>query len=302
MLLTRPTLILSLPLVLFTASVCLGTSVYVVNGNGQFGTVDLATGAFGQIGPNTPEPDSGLAPGPTGSLFTLTVSGNLDVINPANGVTRLIGPTGLGDCTSPASPCGPNSASTIADLGGTLYATDLANNLYRVNPVTGAATMIGPTGIPPLPFTLLASNPDGTFNVYDQALFSANGKLYATFDAITINSTTLAVGTVVIPGSLYQIDPTTGIATLIGPTDLGLGAVADVNGTFYAFKNGASQLVTLDLANGRTSVVTDFDPAAGIISGASPTPEPFSIVLCGLGLGAVGVCRLRKRGEAPKRS
>jgi len=166
--------------------------------------------------------------------------------------------------------------------------------------VTGAATIIGPTGIPPLPFTLLASNPDGTFNVYDQALFNANGKLYATFDAITVNSTTLEVGTVVIPGSLYQIDPTTGIATLIGPTDLGLGAVADVNGTFYAFKNGASQLVTLDLANGRTSVVTDFDPAAGIISGASPTPEPFSIVLCGLGLAAVGVCRLRKRGEAPK--
>jgi len=118
MLLTRPTLILSLPLVLFTASVCLGTSVYVVNGNGQFGTVDLATGAFGQIGPNTPEPDSGLAPGPTGSLFTLTVSGNLDVINPANGVTRLIGPTGLGDCTSPASPCGPNSASTIPNWEG----------------------------------------------------------------------------------------------------------------------------------------------------------------------------------------
>lgn len=291
----RAKLMVSLASVLFTASASLGASVYVVNGNNQFGVVDLGTGAFQQIGPNTPEGEAGLVSGPNGSLLTLTFSGNLDSINPVNGMTTVIGATGLGDCSTPSSPCGPNSPSTIAELAGTIYATDLANNLYRVNPVTGTATLVGPTGIPPFPFTLLGTNPDGTFNAYDQALFGANGKLYATFDAITINSTTFTLGTVVIPDHLYQIDPTTGIATLIGPTDLNLGAVADVNGTFYAFNNGTSQIVTLDLANGNTGVVADFDPAAGVIDGATATPEPVSMVLALIGIGVIGIRRFRSR-------
>jgi len=270
-------------------------SVYVVNSNSQFGAVDLGTGAFQQIGPDMPEAGTGLAPGPNGSLLTLAVSGNLDAINPATGVTTVIGPTGLGDCSFPTSPCGPNSASTIAALGGTIYATDLANNLYRVNPLTGTATLLGPTGIPPLPFTLLATNPDGTFNAYDQALFSANGKLYATFDAFTVNSTTFTLGTVVIPDHLYQIDPATGIAALLGTTDLNLSAVADVNGTFYAFNSGTGQIVTLDLANGKTSFVGDFDPAAGIVTGASPAPEPTSIALAVFGIAGLVVYRRRRR-------
>ena len=269
-------------------------SIYVVNGNNQFGTVDLGTGAFQQIGPNMPEAGAGLAPGPNGYLFTLGIAGNLESINPNTGVTTIVGPTGLGDCSLPTSPCGPNSASTTAALGGTIYATDLANNLYRVNPLTGAATLLGPTGIPPLPFTLLANNPDGTFNAYDQALFSANGKLYATFDAFTVNSTTFTLGTVVIPDHLYQIDPVTDIATLIGPTDLNLGAVADVNGTFYAFNNGTGQIVTLDLTNGKTNFVGNFDPVAGIIDGATATPEPASLALAAFGIVGLVVYRRRK--------
>src|ERR1700691_5052855 len=42
----------------------------------QFGTVDLATGAFHQIGPYTPEPEANLVPGPHGELLSLTFSGN----------------------------------------------------------------------------------------------------------------------------------------------------------------------------------------------------------------------------------
>ena len=126
-------------------------------------------------------------------------------------------------------------------------------------------------------------------------MFSANGKLYATFDAFTVNSTTFTLGTVVIPDHLYQIDPATGIATLIGPTDLNLSAVADVNGTFYAFNGGTGQIVTLDLANGQTSFVGDFDPAAGIVTGASPVPEPTSIALAAFGITGLAIYRRRRQ-------
>jgi hypothetical protein len=261
---------------------------------GEFGTVDPATGAFHQIGPDI-QGSTGLAAGPNGSLLTLTFSGNLNSINPANGVTTTIGATGLSDCTTPASPCGPTSANTIGALGSKIYATDLANNLYRVNALTGQAALIGPTGIPAIPFAPLSTNPDGTFNAYDEALFGANGKLYATFDAITVDPATFTAASILISPNLYQIDPTTGLATLIGPTDLNLGAAANVNGTTYAFNEGTRQVVTLDLANGKTSFVSDFDAAVGIVVGASPVPEPASMALVGCGLIVAAICRRRRR-------
>lgn len=290
----RQNFILSLALVLLTASACLGSSVYVVNAANQFGTIDLATGAFHLIDPNTPG-QMGLALGPSGSLLSLAFSGSLESINPGTGLTSVIGPTGLAACATPADPCGPTGTNTIGGLAGTVYVTDLSNKLYRVNTVTGAATLIGATGIPALPFTPLSENPDGTFNAYDEALFGANGKLYATFDAFTVNSTTFTTQTIVIPDNLYQIDPTTGATTVIGPTPLFISAVADVNGTFYTFNNDTSQILTIDLANGSTSVVRGFDPAAGIIIGAAPTPEPFSVALTGIGMGAIICWRFRNK-------
>ncbi len=289
-------LVVSLALVLFTASVNASPLVYVVNGSQQFGTIDLANGAFHQIGPNTPEGQSGLVPGPNGSLLTLTFSGNLDSIDPSTGVATVIGPTGLLDCTTPASPCGSHAASTLGSFGGITYATDLGNDLYAVDPFTGVATLIGYTGIPAVPFTLGATNPDGSFNAYDEALFSVGGSLYATFDAITVNPSTSAI-TPVIPGELYRINPLTGHATPIGPTALTLGAAVNVSGTVYAFQDASSQALALNLANGNTSFVSDFDPAAGVIDGASPTPEPGSLALTALGIAAFPVWSRRRRHQ-----
>ncbi len=282
-----------LSLIFIPLSGCLGDSVYVVANNNQFGTLNLASGSFHQIGPNTPEGEDGLAPEPSGSLLTLTYSGNLDSINPASGVTTVIGPTGLGDCTLPTSPCGSNSANSLVRFGNNFYATDLANNLYTVNPSTAAAKLVGPTGIPPLPFKLQSTNPDGSTNVVDQAFFSSGGKLYATFDAAAINFSTSQI-TPVIPDSLYQIDPSTGVATRIGPTTLNLKAAVDVGGTVYAFDASNSEVLTLDLMNGNTTFFSNVDPAAGLISGASPTPEPSTYALIGLGLVAAAVCRRRR--------
>ncbi len=299
MLLTRQILIASLALLMPLVPAGAAPLVYIVAGppigSAQFGTLDLATGAFTHIADT--EGSQGLVPGPNGSLLTLSFSGNLNSINPRTGITTVVGPTGLVDCSVPPdSPCGPHSANALASVGGQIYVTDFANNLFRVNTTTGLATLIGPTGIPALPFTPLVTNPDNTFNAYDEGLFGANGKLYATFDAFTVSLATFTTASIVIAPKLYQIDPKTGLATLIGPTDLNLNAVAGVNGSYYAFNDGTNQVFTLDLATGRTSPVTSFDPAIGIITGATATavPEPASIAFAALGLAAIVVCKRRK--------
>lgn len=92
--------------------------------------------------------------------------------------------------------------------------------------------------------------------------------------------------------------PIAAFATRIGDTDLNLGAVADVNGTLYAFNGGKQEIVTLDL-NGDTSPVRPFDSAAGIVTGATAvTPEPASIALAMIGgIGVAAILR-RKRVRA----
>ena len=175
--------------------------VFVITNTPEFGVVDAGSGAFLPIGPGLP-PDvgSGLVPGRGASLLTLTFSGNLDTIDPRTGKASVVGHTGLSDCSTPASPCGPNSANVLGQFDGTLYATDFANNLYSVDPKTANAKLIGPTGIPALPF-IPGPNPDGTVNVYDESLFSAGGKLYANFGAAVVTNNGPII---VIPPAIYR--------------------------------------------------------------------------------------------------
>ncbi len=216
-------------------------------------------------------------------------------INPTNGAVTIVGATGLGDCSLLSSPCGPTSANTIAALGGRIYATDYQNKLYAVNPLTGATSAIGLTGIPGITFVPLSTNADGSFNVFDEALLAADGKLFAMFDTGSVDILTPnPTLTPVIAPTLYQIDPATGLATLIGPTAFGLGAAVEVNGAAYAFNAPLREVDSLDLATGKTSFVSTLDPAVGIITGAALTPEPASIALAAIGMIGFAVCRRRR--------
>ncbi|MEJ7606690.1 MAG: PEP-CTERM sorting domain-containing protein [Bryobacteraceae bacterium] len=184
---------------------------------------------------------------------------------------------------------------------GTTYATDFSQNLYTVNPITAAATLIGPTGIPAVPATPLSTNPDGTTNLYTATLFGAGGNLYSTFDAFTIDFSTFAI-TPVVPANLYRINPMTGLGTMIAPTSFNLSAAVNVNGTTYAFNALTNQVLTLNLTNGNTSFVSNLDPAAERIYGASPVPEPASIGLAGFGIAAALLWRRATTLSAPRDS
>jgi hypothetical protein len=63
--------------------------------------------------------------------------------------------------------------------------------------------------------------------------------------------------------------------------DLGIGGATDVNGTSYEFNDITGQIATINLSTGATNPIGSFDPSAGVIQGASPTPEPASLVLGG---------------------
>jgi len=80
-------LIVSLAVTLFAVSANADSFAYVVTDSQQFGTVDLNSGAFRQIGSDTPEQQFNLVAGPNGSLLSLTASGNLESINTATGGT-----------------------------------------------------------------------------------------------------------------------------------------------------------------------------------------------------------------------
>jgi hypothetical protein len=272
---------LVLTLVLSAASASAGQKVYVVSagitGNGVFGTLEVTTGAFQQTGPIEPDGYFGLARGPHESLLSLTYAGNLVSINPRTGVPTEIGPTGLGACVIPGPSCRPTSVFDLGGFEGRIYATDFANSIYVVNTRTGAATLLAEfSGIPPSPFVLGSQNADGTLNFADEAIWQSGRKLYATYDAWIFDPTSGSVASIVVPPDLYEIDPRTGRASVIGATTLGIGGVVDVHSTDYAFNDLTGEILELDLATGNTTPVGNFAPTAGVIQGAAWLPgSPF---------------------------
>jgi hypothetical protein len=271
---------------------------YVMN-NLQFGTVDIGTGVLQQIGPDLPEAAEGLAADLNGRLYTIGFSGKLYSIQPGTGVATLVGPTGLDDCSTPASPCGRTSSLTLGSFGGKIYATDFDNRIYTVDPITGAATLIGPTGIPGVPFLPGTMNPDGTLNVYDQTIFGAGGQLYSTFSAFVLDLSTISVASRSIPAALYRIDPSTGVAMLVAPltgpnADFAINGVFPVGGTVYGFDNLTSHSVHLDLQTGIVSLLGEVDSSAGVIRGAQAVPEPASVALTAFAAVLIIVCTRRR--------
>lgn len=161
----------------------LGNTLYATDvftsGVAQFGTIDLATGAFTAINNQGGSTNwHGLAANQTAGLFyiiDITDGNNLKSVTPA-GVITTIGPAGQ-----------EGRGMAYDDNAGILYAAD-GGNLYTVDTSTGASTTIGALGV-------------------------AAGGIGLAFDPVA----NVLYANDADAGGLYTVNTTTGAATLIGP-------------------------------------------------------------------------------------
>jgi hypothetical protein len=236
------------------AGLCLGATSVVkadqiaymsadAGGNPQFsvvfGTIDLNTGVFSQLGPtaiggNFQEPLSGMAEA-NGTLYGAAEgtndNGQLYTINPANGTLTRVGATLL----------------SVDDFGSTptgLFVVDSFGTLYSINPASGAATLIGSTGLVLGGSRALSTNAS--------SLYFADG------------------------GSLYTLNTSTGLPTLIGPSGASLTALLQENGTLYGASEAFAPSLSVDTVDPTTGAATIGPDVTGAgvtsVTGFAPFP------------------------------
>ena len=170
------------------------------------------------------------------------------------------------------------SVSARADM----YAVDwdinsADSNLYRLNATTGAATLIGDTGV----VRLIGLGE------------SSNGTLYS------INESDVGP-----PSNLYTINPTTGAATLVGSTGVNFAegdlAIDPSTGTLYANNSSGDHLFQIDPTTGNATQVgtgiTGRDISGMLFSGGTlfglalndASPDTFNTIDTTTGVGTSG--------------
>lgn len=253
------------------ASSAAGSELYAVNAaaTGILHRVDQITGATTLIG-NT---------GYTfpGDLTSDTRVGSYRIWSPdlTTGTLLTIDPvTGAGASVGPFS-----SPTTIVSLAfdittGKLYGNTATgfgaaagDQLYEIDPNTGACTLIGTLGVD---------------NVYALA-FNNAGTLY---------------GVAHDRHSLVTISTATGAASLVAP--VGLDAVYDIatrpeDNVTFAVDTITSKLYTLDLATGATAEIGPYTASNLVGLAFSPVPEPTTLVLLAGGLAFLARRRRHRR-------
>ena len=230
---------------------------------GNFGTVDLNTGAFSLLG-TSGQTLAGMAVA-NGTLFASSyhvADSSLFSVNPTNGSLTSIGLTGV----------------NVDDFGSTtsgLYAVDTSGKLQSINPTTGAASLIGAIGISFGSWRSLSTN--------SSSLYFSNGA-----DLYTLNTST---------GAATLIGPTGGPemgalvfedATLYGGQETGRLSIATLNTSTGAATTGA--------AFTGTGTNSFWALAPNPIPVTSPIPEPASYSLFGFGLAVIAWTRRRRMG------
>lgn len=252
-----------------------GPTIYVAGTGNEFGTLDLATGAFTPITTLAlPVGDLmyGMGFGADGKLYGLDSEpdSHLWQINTSDGSLTDLG------------AIGQSVVDATTDASGKLYALsqDVDATYFTMNPPSTATNVVGLTGLSSL--GLMAVTADGS-HLYTTIVDSVSG----TNDLVSIN-------------------PTSGAATTIGDTGFTIDNGLFVGGTLYGFDTNnaivtidtstglGTQLGTYDLPNGDFIVASAFGPQS--------VPEPSSLIL---GLvatalaGTFGLIRHRRQAGEP---
>jgi hypothetical protein len=224
-----------------------GPIMYVHDGGGNLGTVDVATGAATVIG-NMGVVMTDIAFDPLGNLYGISFD-NLYSINSSTAAASLIGATSI---------AGGNALVFGAD--GTLYGAGFATtNLFTINPLTGASSVVGNMGF--------ASGGDLAFNTGDFYLASSGAQL------IRVNPTTGA-------GALVGAFGVAGVFGLATGDDGVLYAVA---GTNVYTVNTATGAATNPVNFGGQGLGVAFGQS---FVAETQVPEPALILLLGGGVAA----------------
>lgn len=248
----------------------------VGGGSGSGGTnlaliaISPGTGAgtlIGNMGLNFEADVSGLARLPDGTLIAYDGQSAL--------VDRLLT---IDELTGVATVVGPTADTTLTAVGGLAVDPDtgkvyLTNgqNLFEVDPGTGAPTLIGPLGdiisglafAPPSP-CIIGTDPGSTLTDYDPLTATASNPRPTGIDeigglALSPSGTLYALRSGP-SGGLYTLDVITGAATLVGPTLIPTregGLDFDpISGQLYGgHGNSGGDLFTLDTLTGAGTVV-----------------------------------------------
>jgi hypothetical protein len=207
-------------------------------------------------------PFTGLLYGSTGNSVAATAA-KLVSINPATGLVTVIGSFNAGNVGNP---------STMSDLAfdpstGTLYGVGSIGGpqLYRINPLTGQATVIGNTG--------LTSTTGGGLAISSAGLFhgTPTASRFGTYNPLTGAYTDIANPNKPVGGAYAALD-------------------YDENGVLYGLNLGSgspppSHLVTINPATG---LVTDLGLSLPSLDGIAfaIVPEPSTAAL---GMGALAM-------------
>jgi hypothetical protein len=210
---------------------------YMGTDTGEFGVIDLTTGAFSLLG-NSGQTLAGMAVA-DGDLFASayhTPLGAVFNINPANGALTAIGNAGI----------------DIDDFGSTtsgLFAVGfLDRDLYSINPSTGAATLIGPTGLSLGTWRGLSTN--------SSTLYFADGP-----DLYTLNTSTGAATLVGAMGGGFELGAI-----------LDEGGVL-----YGGAETPSLQVVTVDPVTGAAASIAPLTGATGHFYALAPNPIPTAV-------------------------
>lgn len=268
---------------LATASAFAGPIGYVINFSGQFGTMDLTTGAFTPLGlPVASNSAGGLAGAPGGPLYGVDANGHLLRFSATGAVTDA-GDTGTG------ASVGPNGISVIGGLtSGAVFVLDFSSRLFSVDTGSGALSLLGSPLLPP-------QEP-----LYDGNMTTSfNGDGTYLYYSIEVSGGPNQTGP-----TLFRIDPATLQVTATPLTGLPSRLIGSgfVEGIFYGFGEGG-EILQIDKLTGASSLVGLYDP--GVPPGGGPpfsgvfgvvaTPEPGTFWLAGLALAGVVMRRWRPR-------